>query len=201
MSVPIPRSRPKASQDIVVQALIDSGLWSNDKITRFSVIGVRGYYDSSMGKPNQNDRGMYDDAAFILSPTCFKSFNFNTDPHSFRIGRAMMEAPQRLRYVAGWHGYGRSTGHPAFRQASDVIVKRDGKTGHGTPLGNGRFKDRASKRFWINLHRGGNTTTASAGCQTIPPVQWKEFHYLVHAQMKKWKQPNFNYFLIEGPIT
>ena len=201
MSVPIPRSRPKADRETVINGLIESGLWSNDDVTKLSVVGVRGYYEDSMGKPGVNDRGMYDDAAFVISPETFKSFNFNTDPHSYRRGRATLASPQRVVYIPGYHGYGRRTGHPAFRQASDVVVRRDGGTGHGKPLGGGRFKDRASARFWINLHRGGRTTTASAGCQTVPPAQWEEFYRLVRAELKEYEQSHFSYYLFDGPIT
>jgi len=196
-----PPLKPQASRKEVIQALIDSGLWSNDKVTRMSVIGIRGYYQDTMGKIGVNDRGIYDDAVFVLSPTCFKSFNFNTDPSAYRRGRASLDSPQVVKYVAGYHGYGRSSGHNAFRQASDVVVHRDSKVGNGKPLGNGRFKDSSSKRFWINLHRGGRSTTSSAGCQTVPVKQWDHFYSLVLSEMKGYKQANFSYFLINGPIT
>jgi len=201
MAVAIPCSKPRASRETVIEALISQKLWSNDRVTRCSVIGCRGYYRDTMGRPGVNDRSIYDDAAFVLSPDIFESFNFNTDPHGWKRGRATLESRQRVVYVAGYHGYGRATGHPAFRQASDVVVLRDGRVGNGTNLGGGRFRDRASSRFWINLHRGGSVTTSSAGCQTVPPDQWPSFHDLVLSELNKWGQSNFSYYLIDGPIT
>ena len=62
----LPNSTPNASREIVVQALIDQELWRDDRITRLSVVGVRGYYNNSMGKKNVNDRGIYDDGLFII---------------------------------------------------------------------------------------------------------------------------------------
>jgi lysozyme len=202
MAAPKPRSRPKANRATVIAGLVASGLWKNKKVTRVSVIGVRGYYEDSMGLPGQNDRGMYDDAVFVIGPKgLFKSFNFNTDPTSYRRGRASLLSPQRVTYKAGYHGYRSPHGHPAFRQASDVIVLRDRGVGHGTKLGGGRFKDSPSRRFWINLHRGGRATTSSAGCQTVPPSQWEEFYALVRAQLKEQGQKDFSYYLFDGPIT
>lgn len=196
----LPSSKPKASQDQVVEALIESGLWSDDSVTRCSVVGVRGYYQR-MGSPTKNDRGIYDDAAFVISPETFESFNFNTDPSGYRRGRATLASPQRVTYKPGWHGYRSARGHPAFRQSSDVVVWRDRGVGRGTRVGGSGFKDSPAARFWINLHRGGRSTTSSAGCQTVPPEQWEEFYALVRAQLKEFGQETFNYFLFDGPIT
>jgi hypothetical protein len=43
------------------------------------VVGVPGYY-SKMGATPGNDRGVYDDAMFIVSPTHFSAWNANVDP-------------------------------------------------------------------------------------------------------------------------
>ncbi len=197
----IPNSTPRATQSDVVSALIQSGLWSDTTISRLSLVGIRGYYFRTLGDSTKNDRGIYDDAIFLISPDTFTSFNANTDPSIYRTGRAVLEAPQRVVYKCGHHGYGRSTGHPAFRQDSTVIVKRDGKKGNGRHLGNGRFRDSKSNRFWINLHRGGHSSTSSAGCQTIPPTQWAAFYNLVRLQLARFSQGRFSYYLINGPIN
>ena len=145
----LPNSTPNASREIVVQALIDQELWRDDRITRLSVVGVRGYYNNSMGKKNVNDRGIYDDGLFIISPDTFTSFNGNTDPSvQYKAGRAMLRSPQRVVYKPGYHGYGRRSGHPAFRQQNDVVVRRDGGVGNGSPVGDGYFKDSPESRFW-----------------------------------------------------
>ena len=193
----IPNDTPKATREKVIAKLITSGLWKNTKVTQCSVIGWRGYYLNSMGKRGENDRGIYDDALFVLSPDTWTAFNGNTDPSVYRTGRAVLEAPQRVVYRPGYHGYKSKYGHPAFRQASPVIVRRDGGTGNGKALGDGRFTDEGMARFWINLHRGGHTTTSSAGCQTVPPTQWDAFYNLVRLQMKRFEQTEFSYYLVE----
>ena len=201
----LPNSTPKASKDIIVQALIDQGLWSNDRIGKLSVVGVRGYYNNSMGEKNINDRGIYDDGLFIISPDTFTAYNGNTDPSAqYKTGCAMLRAPQRVVYKPGYHGYGRRSGHPAFRQRSNAVVRRDGGVGNGTPLGDGYFQDSKESRFWINLHRGGRTTTSAAGCQTLPSNQWPSFYSLVRLQLDRHnggKDSAFSYYLIEGPVT
>lgn len=194
----LPNSTPKASKETIVQMLLDNKLWTNKNITKLSLVAVRGYYLDSMGKPGKNDRGIYDDAIFLLSPECFASFNANTDPSRFRSGIASLKAPQQVTYKPGYHGYGRRSGHSAFRQLSDVIVKRDSNVGNGTPLGDGLFLDKASNRFWINLHRGGINTTSSEGCLTVTPTQWRAFYALVRTEMKKWNQTTFVLNIVEN---
>ena len=41
----------------------------------------------------------------------------------------------------------------------------------------------------INIHRGGNTTTSSEGCQTIPPRQWDTFIAQVDTLAKRLGLP------------
>jgi lysozyme len=156
---------------------------------------------NTMGKPGVNDRGIYDDAMFVLSPDTFTSFNANNDPSVYRRGYATLISPQKIPYRHGWHGYGRASGHYAFRQAGPVIVHRDEGIGNGHALGDGLFTDRGTARFWCNIHRGGYNTTSSAGCQTIPPNQWEAFYNIVRVQQKRFDQKVFNCYLIDGPLT
>lgn len=183
------------TKDIIIDKLIEQKLWTNRTLTKMCVVGIRGFH-SDMGKKDVNDRGIYDDVIAVLSPDQFRVFSGNTDPSRFREGVAMLVAPQTIRYISGYHGYGRKSGHAAFRQDSNVIVKRDGGVGNGKALGNGLFTDSESNRFWTNLHRGGVNTTSSEGCQTITNNQWSEFHSLVHKQMDKYNQDSFKYYLI-----
>lgn len=167
--------------------------------TKMTLVGVRGYYLQSMGEAGKNDRGIYDDAVFIISPDNFISYNFNTDPSGYKTGRATLEAPQIVTYKPGYHGYGRKSGHSAFRQASSVVVRRDGDKGNGKRIETSLFTDANTAKFWINLHKGGRNTTSSAGCQTLPASQWQSFYSTVRMIMKRHDQKEFEYHLITDP--
>jgi lysozyme len=130
------------------------------------VLAIRGYYQDSMGKSGTNDRGIYDDAAFVVLSDRVVSFNFNTDPSAWRSAIATLN-PGIWTYWPGKHKVSDPDGYPAFRQADNVAVTRDGK---GTEIG----------QFGINIHRGGVNGTSSLGCQTVPPAQWDEFKSLVY---------------------
>lgn len=157
-----------------------------------------GYYRDTMGKPGQNDRGIYDDAAFIIGPNGFQGFNANTDPSVERTGVATLQ-PGRYKYKPGIHGLSRPKAqqYAAFVQASPVIVYRD-DTAHvaagtdsdnfGFCLGGGRWTDAKwwpADRFAINLHRGASNSTSSLGCQTIPPDQWDAFHSALMLELRR----------------
>ena len=161
------------------------------------VLAIRGYYLDSMGVPGENDRGIYDDAKAIIAPNHFSTYNANTDPGYFKTGVASLVAPQVIKYKPGWHGYGKKSGHRAFRQASPVIVKRDGGRGNGIPLGGGLFTDKGADPFWINDHRGYNSTVGSAGCQTTPPDQWEAYSSTLRLLMKREGVDHYHYILTE----
>lgn len=147
------------------------------------LLGIRGYYKQTMGNPVQNDRGIYDDAIFLLTPEIFASFNANTDPSVARKGIAVLK-PGIWRYKKGKHKITSPTGYPAFVQADRVTVVRD-QQGDDTGF------------FGINIHRGGYNTTSSLGCQTIYPSQWEAFRALVYSEMDKYLQKVVPYILIE----
>lgn len=155
---------------------------------RVFLVGVRGYYRRTMGDPAGNDRGIYDDAIFLVTPKGIIAFNANTDPAIFRRGMASL-APGLHYYIKGKHGLSRpGGGYPALRPATadeSLPVTRDGKTG---PL----------KAIAINIHRGGYNTTGSEGCQTIYPGQWIEFISSVYNAMDKAGQKRIPYILVEN---
>lgn len=126
------------------------------------LLGIRGYYRDSMGQPGANDRGIYDDAMFLVTADQVTAFNANTDP-SIRRKRIASLRPGVWAYETGFHGISRGNPYPALRQAGDVTVIRDDLGGEFTG------------QFAINIHRGGVNSTSSEGCQTIPPSQWREF--------------------------
>lgn len=151
-----------------------------------ALLGIRGYYEKTMGDPSKNDRGIYDDAIFIISPDHFSAYNANTDPSKFRKGIAMLK-PGTHYYRKGKHGISKpGGGYPALRPATSgekLPVTRDGE---GDSMG-----------IAINIHKGGYNTTSSEGCQTIYPDQWTEFIKTVYAQMDKYGQDKIAYVLME----
>ena len=80
--------------------------------------------------------------------------------------------------------------YEALRQFGRVTVLRDGSS---TPVTN-----TADAPFYIDIHRGGHSTTSSLGCQTIPPAQWPSFLSQVKSELKKNNQIVIPYTLIEN---
>lgn len=177
----LPPSTPKATLDRVTKAI------QKAKITSPVVlVGVRGYYRDTMGKSGTNDRGIYDDAFFIVSPNHFTAWNGNTDPSAWRPGIASL-VPGVHPYRMGNHGISKpGGGYPAFRpatQGEELPVMRDGDA-----------KPRPGVA--INIHRGGHNTTSSLGCQTVPPRQWPAFYAALSGEMKRHQLKTFPYLLV-----
>lgn len=162
-----PPTRPKVTRREVERVVRDYGV--SDPVV---LVGFRGYY-AKMGKdPRGNDRGIYDDALAVLTPTSFRTFNFNTDPSVYRSGIATL-AEGVHRYRKGQHGLSRGNPYPALRPATagEVLpVTRDGQTG-------------TKRGIALNIHRGGVYGTSSEGCQTLPPSDYDEFLREVYAAM------------------
>ena len=173
-----PSDKPEAQRDFIESLLHEAGV--TDKV---ALVGRRGYYRDSMGVKGKNDRGIYDDAIFVVSPNLFAAYNANTDPSRGRPGMAVLK-PGVWRYKIGVHGLSKPKAqqYKALVQAAEVVVVRDG-----------RGDDRGY--FGINIHRGGNTTTGSEGCQTIVPDQWASFIATVEAEMKEFGQTSLPYLL------
>lgn len=152
------------------------------------LVGSRGYYRDSMGKPYVNDRMIYDDAIFLITPTCYMSFNANTDPGAFRKRIANLKAGTWM-YKLGIHGLSKAKHlrYKALVQAADVTVVRD-EVGEDTG------------RFAINIHRGGQNKVSSLGCQTIVPEQWQSFITTLESEMKRYNQSVIPYRLIEEVV-
>jgi hypothetical protein len=155
------------------------------------LIGIRGYFLNSMGKPSRNDIGMYDDAfVWISKDGDFATFNGNTDPSRYYQNVATLKAGV-WNYKKGKHGVSKpGGGYPAFRQAGPVKVLRyQANTGKMSefPLGD-----------TINIHRGGKHSTSSAGCQTLPPDQWEAFKAYGYSLLSRYEKPTFKYILMEN---
>lgn len=176
------------------------------------LLGIRGYNAPA----DQNKRGIYDDAIFLVTPTDCFGYNANTDPSVTRKGIAVLQ-PGIYKYKQGLHGIhhlnlqnkvdkaiydqmlstkkdhvpiaGRILPYWAYRQAGPVTVLRDNATEPET-------KVEAISWPWIDIHRGGYNTTSSEGCQTIHPDQWPEAKAKGFAAMNAAGQETINYVLI-----
>jgi lysozyme len=166
------------------------------------VSGIRGYYQRTMGDPAANDRGIYDDAIFLVSAAFFGSYNGNTDPGGRRPGRGFGAGKGMARLKPGvWNVYrfdlhrGSAAPYPALCQrAGNVTVVRDGIDGDYEETGS----------FGINIHRGSWSKTSSLGCQTIYPAQWDSFITSARDQARRfhgasWKSVTIPYVLLEQP--
>lgn len=139
------------------------------------IVGVRGYYLDSMGARGANDRGIYDDALFVVSKNAYASFNGNTDPSYARKGfgtgankgMAMLDTGIWYSYCFGYH----KTYEAIVQRMGTVTVTRDGDP---------PYKD--TGYFGINIHKGSYTKTSSEGCQTVHPDQWKSFITLAKSE-------------------
>ena len=182
-----PNSRPKATRSQIEKLAKKA---AGGSLPRVFLVGIRGYYSETFA-PSGNNRGVYDDALFIVGPETFTAFNANTDPSAFRKNVATL-VPGVHPYRPGNHGISRpGGGYPAFRPATkneELPVTRDGVAVPWPGVA-------------INIHRGGNTTTSSEGCQTVPPKQWDLFHGLLTKELKAAGQKTFPYILLEGPVT
>lgn len=195
MATIIPPSKPRMGFSELKPKVEAAGL-RLDQHALF-VVGVRGYYANTMGVPG-NERGIYDDAIFLVSPSHFSAYNANTDPARRRPGRGFGKDRGMARLQPGvWvvyrfdiHGSKTDPHFALCQRGGDVLVMRDGYPD---------YEHRGS--FGINIHRGGRTRTSSIGCQTIPPSQWEGFINSAADQARRyhgsaWKQTNIPYVLL-----
>lgn len=189
----LPGAKPQLSRDGLLEKIHAAG----HTLESLMVIGIRGYYRDTMGKPGANDRGIYDDAIFIATPDLFASYNANTDPSAWRKGSGTGAGKGMASLKPGLYRVHRCDLHKGkyealCQRAGQVTVIRDG---------NPPYEDTGF--FGINIHRGGFNTTSSEGCQTIHPSQYDSFIANVHDQVKrlagaKWRSFTVPYLLMEG---
>lgn len=180
-----PKAKPKLSREQLLERIKEYDISEYPLV----IVGIRGYYLNSMGAPGKNDRGIYDDALFILTDQHFSAWNGNTDPSKFRDGIAVLAPGFWPCYRFDNHRG--KTSYPAICQrVANVVVNRDnGKKNH-------------SGMFGINIHNGGWGTTGSLGCQTTPPDQWDDFYLSAKSEAvriwgDRWDKETVLYILIE----
>lgn len=150
------------------------------------IVGIRGYYKNSMGAPGVNDRGIYDDALFIDSPSVTAAFNGNTDPSAYKKGVGTGAGKDMASLKPGpWfvHRFDLHKGKylALCQRLGAVTVIRDG---------NPPYADTGD--FGINIHKGSYTGTSSLGCQTIHPDQWESFISMAVDQAKRYHGDRWN---------
>ena len=182
----VPSSKPKLTTEELYKMLEQLKL--NRKKYPMVIVGIRGYYLNSMGKPGVNDRGIYDDAIFIDTPNATASFNGNCDPSKYQAGIANLKAGV---YYA--HRFGKHQGKymALVQRNGTVTLQRDGQDKEDVGY------------FGINIHNGGWNTTGSLGCQTIHPKQWEAFINLATSEAKRlfgknWEKVTIPYILIDN---
>lgn len=153
------------------------------------VVGLRGYYRDTMGSVGKNDRGIYDDAAFVVSTSLFLAVNFNTDPSAYRKGQGKSEKTKGMAVLnpgLWFYRIGLHRGlYPALIQDSPVTVTRDGLIADYTDTG----------MFGMNIHPGGIWWTNSLGCQTVHPSQWDIFFGSIRDEARRLKMKRIPYLL------
>ena len=186
-----PKSTPQAVRKQVLAAAKKA--WNQSVSTKVFpdtfIVAFRGYYSETFA-PSGNNRSVYDDAIFVVSPHVFAGFNANTDPSQYKKGIASL-LPGCHPYRLGNHGISRpGGGYPALRPATRgeaLPVSRDGESGRSSRDG-----------VAINIHKGGLNTTSSEGCQTIHPSQWEAFYTLTKGEMKRGGISQIWYILVDG---
>ncbi len=205
----LPSTRPKATEELVRSYLRQHGIPTGDEPV--ALLGVRGYYRDTMGKHGVQEAGIWDDAMFMVGPGVFKAVNANTDPSKLGwnpgVGKPFAMLVPGLWYFRRGAHKGRT---PALRQATEDEAPDFDIPNHGhftvyraknmAEVLNGTAR-RDTNYHAINIHRGGEGTTSSWGCQTIPPAQFDDFMLTVWEASKRAGQGRIPYLLIDGPIT
>ncbi|MGL5935898.1 MAG: hypothetical protein ACRCZI_09790 [Cetobacterium sp.] len=190
-----PSNRPQMLEADLIRIANASGLYLSE--SPMFLVGYRGYYRDTMGLPGVNDRGIYDDAMFLMSREIFVAYNANCDPSRVRRGKGVGAGKGMANLKLGlWraHRFGkhRNQYEALIQTGGPVTVIRDGLTHNYEDTG----------YFGINIHKGGYNTTSSEGCQTIHPNQWNSFIANCHDQAKRiygrvWRSATIPYLLVE----
>jgi lysozyme len=215
-----PRARPQLDHEIA-RAVAQRLLFESPGCDGARVLGecpvlllaVRGYYRNTFMRPGVNDVGVYDDAAFLITPHEVRSFNWNCDPS--KIGWNSEIGKFFAQLVAGVWPFrqGRHKGRPKlFRQPTDeeaedldlarffTDVRKEGEF-TVRRVHKDETAELESGYFAINIHDSTNGTTGSWGCQTAPQAQMFEMRDAAYAAMETYAQRVLMYVLTEEKLA
>ena len=187
----LPPSRPRRNEDKIKSILRAYGL---DKTDKPVLVFVRGYYLDTMGVTGQDDRNIYDDAAFLYWPNggAVESFNANTNPSFIkRNGRSLAQLNLgSYRFYKGLHK-GKYSALRSYPEGVVLDCTREGKP---------------STCSHINIHKGSTKTEAedvvwSEGRLTIPDTQYLDFITRVYDSMTKAMIKVIEVVLVENRAT
>lgn len=193
----VPNEKPRLSSTALAE--LTEPFHIDRSVNPLLIVGIRGYYLTTMGDPTKDDRGIYDDAIFVDTPNGTCSFNGNTNPSSVKVGEGYSEKKGMAELKLGlWFSYKlgiHKTYSALVQTGGKVVVLRDGSP---------NYED--GGYFGINIHKGGYRSTSSKGCQTIYPEQWNSFISLVTSEAKRlfhnqYKERVIPYLLIENKGT
>ena len=205
-------NKPQASRALVDRLALP--IWHQENpdlpLPQVYFVMVRGYRKHSMGNPDRNDTGIFDDAAFLCTPTLFLAENSNTDPSKLGWNPGVGKPYGMLKSNHVWCFYpGAHKGHrPSFRQADDQAVAKmfgiphDGRFevtrmwGHNDPRNYDEWGHQQ-----VNIHRAGISTTSSWLCLTIPIDRCDAFLQIATDELKRYASKKIPVILLEGPIN
>ncbi len=172
-------------------------------------LAVRGYRFKTMGNPERNDVGIFDDAFFLVTPDGFYPENANTDPSRLGWNPGVGKPYGMLQPGVWWFYPGAHKGvSPAFRQADDAAVAKMLGIPH-----EGKFKvmrmwghsDPRNKIEWghqqVDIHPAGMSTTSSWLCLTLPQDRATNWLKLATYSLKENGQRLLPVILIDGPVN
>lgn len=204
-------NRPRASKEIVQKLALEA--WRKDGHTsplpKVYNLAVRGYRAESMGKTEDNECGIFDDAFFLVTPDSFHPENANTDPSKLGWNPGVGK-PYGMLKTGVWHFYpGPHKGRrPAFRQADDAEVAKKLGIPHSGKFHVTRmwgWDDSRNYDEWghqqVNIHfgKGPITGTSSWLCLTVP--EGSDWLQIATDALKRYHQALLPVILINGPIV
>lgn len=202
---------PLASKELVQRLALEA--WQNDgnqgPLPKVFNLAVRGYRFKTMGNPERNDVGIFDDAFFLVTPDGFYPENANTDPSRLGWNPGVGKPYGMLQPGVWWFYPGAHRGvSPAFRQADDAAtgrrlgIPRDGAFHVMRMWG---YDDPRNFLEWgyqqVNIHPAGMNTTSSWLCLTLPLDRAKNWLRIATLALRENKQRLLPTILIDGPIS